>query len=44
MEWVEWVAGDLPPVGGGDEPLVWLEILFRIALELVATAMDMFID
>ena len=31
---------DLPPVEGGDEPLVSLEILCRIALELVATRMD----
>ena len=38
-----WVAEDLPPVEGGDEPLVSLKILCRIALELVATAMDILI-
>ena len=37
---MEWVAEDLPRVEGGDEPLVSHEILCCIALELVATAMD----
>ena len=40
---MEWVAEDLPLVEGGDELLVSLEILFRIALELAATAMDILI-
>lgn len=33
----------LPPVEGGDEQLFWLEILFSIALELVAAVMDVFL-
>ena len=37
---MEWVAEDLPLVEGGDDPLVSFEILCRIALELVARAMD----
>ena len=40
---MEWVAEDLPLAGGGDELLVSLEILFCIALELAATAMDILI-
>ena len=37
---MEWVEVDLPLVEGGDEPLDSLEILFCIALELVAAAVD----
>lgn len=35
----------LPPLAGegGDEQPVWLEIWFRIALELVAAEMDIFL-
>lgn len=42
MEWEEWAAVVLLPLveAGGDEQVVWLEIWFRIALELGPAGMD----